>query len=212
MKKSKILFLIIPLLVFISLVGIGFSSWYFGHDELSINNTNNILVYTSSAVNKGSLSIVTAPSKIVFSQGSADVNNLSDGISYYTLNSDNTTYSEDDTITLKYTILDKNDILEANKFRMYVSFSGENFSNYVKLSTAYSAANQNDGGYDYLSGFGEKYEATTKEPYGYYLYTLHLNDVIEYKSSETKPLNETIYKSLKDILETAKVVITFEAI
>lgn len=210
MKKNKIIFIVIPLLVFISLIGVGFSSWYFSLDELE--STKNISVYTVSNVEKGELSLIEAPSKVVFSQGNGEINNTKDGINFY--KEENGAFVESDKVIIKYELKDPNDSIDGGIYRLYVSFSGATFTNIVKLTDIYSSSAEENGGYDIKDDI-KRIEATEDEPYGYFLYTLELSNVIEYKSagsSGVKPIDLEKYNYLSESVKDAKITITVEAI
>ena len=204
-------FLIFFLAAFISLsiIGVGFSSWYFGHEDLT-TSINNISVYTTSSIEKGTLSCLTYPNKIVFSQGKLEVNDLTDGIDFYTLKTDNT-YENNDLITIKYSLVDSNDLISASKFRMYVTLSGQTFSQFVKVSDKYIDSTTTSG-YDFSSEISVVTDTSESDPYGYFLYNIHLKDLICFKSSDSKPLTKDKYKSLYESLSDASIQINFEAI
>lgn len=211
MKKSKILFLIIPLLVFITLVGVGFSSWYFGHDELKVTNTNNISVYVASDVTKGEISLIESPSNIVFSQGNGEVNNAKDGINFY--KEENNVAIESDKVVVKYTLKDPNDSIEGSSFKLFITINGTNFSNVIKLTNIYSQAAEDALGYDFKDDLKVITTTSDDEPYGYFLYTLNLSNVIEYKSAGTngvKPIDQDKYTALKENIKDGSITIRLE--
>ncbi len=210
MKRFKILFIVIPLLVFISIIGVGFSSWYFSLDELE--SSKNISVYTVSNVEKGELKLIEAPSKVVFSQGNGEINNTKDGINFY--KEENGAFVESDKVIIKYELKDPNDSIDGGIYRLYVSFSGTAFTNIVKLTDIYSSSTEENGGYDIKDDI-KRIEATEDEDYGYFLYTLELSNVIEYKSagsSGVKPIDLEKYNYLSESVKDAKITITVEAI
>lgn len=207
MFQNKIISFIVPLLVTCSLVGVGFSSWYFDHENLN-TDTKNISVYTMSDVTKGTLELISSPSQIVFSQGNGEVNNTKDGISFYT--KVNNYYEENDEVKVKYTPVDNRDSLEASEFKLYISFGETSFNDVVKLSDYYSSATSENGGYDFKDDIVD--ETSTN---GYYVYTLNLSDVIEYKSAGTngvKPITEEKYNALVNSLSDANVTINIVSI
>lgn len=205
---KKHLIMLLAAFISLSIIGVGFSSWYFGHSDLE-TASSNISVYTTSSVEKGTLSITQQPSYVLFSQGNFEVNDLTDGIDFYTLNSDNN-YENNDLLSLKYTLVDENDSISESKFRMYVSIEGTTFSNFITVSDKYLSSTTTDG-YDISSEM--KVEAKTEtEKYGYFTYNINLKDLICYKSSDVKPLTEDLYKSLYESLTDASIVIKFVAI
>lgn len=205
---------LLPLLACGTLVGVGFASWYFGVDA-QVTDTKNISVYTSSNVEKGELSIITAPNEVVFSQGEGN-SDLKDGINYYIYDSNDKSYKEDDTITLKYTPKNSIDtVVDTNNFKMYVSFSGTTFSSYIKVTEEYTDSADSTKGYDYSSKLVKDSKASSSDTNGdiyCYTYTLKLSDVIEYYSVDVKPLTQEKYTSLQSSLTDAKISITFVAI
>lgn len=212
MKYRKVLIIVLPILVISSIVGVGFSSWYFGHEDLKVTN-NNISVYTASDVTKGTLSIINkCPSKVVFSQGKGETDNLKDGINYYSIQDDNISYLENDEITLKYSLKDKNDSISGSYFKLYVTFGGKSFSNYVKLADKYTNATDTLGGYDFSSDIQVVTDTSSEDPYGYFKYTLNLSNVIEYKNVDVKPFSNTKYQNLKTALADASISVKFVVI
>ena len=194
----------LPILIATSLVGVGFCSWYFGHEDVKVSN--NISVYTSSDVTKGTLSVEKAPTRLVFSQGTGESSDLTDGIDFYTGTS---SYTKDDEIIIRYTLADPHDSISGSDFTFKVSFVGTSFSDYVKVNDSYSDATE-DAGYDFSGGI-ETVAGTSTGDYGYFKYTLKLSDVIEYKSADIKPLTKEKYKALRNSLTDANLVITFIA-
>ena len=211
MSYRKILAIGLPIIITCSIVGVGFSSWFFGHEDLK-TDTKNISITTTSAVDKGTLSIVSAPSKIVFSQGKGNVENLKDGIDYYQLVSSSSTssyYSNNDKIVIKYSLKDKNDAIDGSNFRLFISFSGTSISSYIKLTTDYSDCSTTSG-YDYSSYIVDNSSLTSdSDPYGYFEYTLELSKVIEFYSVDIKPTTIEKYNSIKTALVDATININF---
>lgn len=211
MFENKILSISLPILVTLSLVGVGFSSWYFGHEDLA-SDTNNVSVHTMSDVTKGTLELLEAPSKVVFSQGTGEVNNTKDGIDFY--KDANNAYEQSDKVVVKYTLKDVNDSIDGSSFRLYVSFGGTSFSNIVKLTDIYATATETSGGYDFSDDIEVK-DADDDNQYGYFLYTLNLSNVIEYKSAGSngvKPIDQEKYTALKNSLSDASITINIVAI
>ncbi len=212
MIQNKIISIALPILVTTALVGVGFSSWYFGHDNL-VTNTKDVSIHTYSDVAKGTLTLLEAPSKIVFSQGSGEVNNTKDGIDFY--KEENNAYVSSDKVIVKYTLADSKDSIEGSSFRLYVSFGGTSFSNIVKLTDIYANATETNGGYDFVDDIEEVKTTSEQEPYGYYLYTLNLTNVIEYKSAGSngvKPIDQDKYNVLQSSLTDASLTINIVAI
>lgn len=207
MFQNKIISFIVPLLVTCSLVGVGFSSWYFDYENLN-TDTKNISIHTMSDVTKGTLELISSPSQIVFSQGNGEINNAKDGISFYT--KVNNYYEENDVVKVKYNPVDEKDSLDGSEFKLYISFGGTSFNNIVKLSDYYSSATSENGGYDFKDDIVD--ETLTN---GYYVYTLNLSNVIEYKSTGTngvKPITEEKYNTLVSSLNDASVTINIVSI
>lgn len=208
MNSRKVLLFTLPVFIVGSLIGVGFCSWYFGHDELKIDN-NNISVYTLSDVTKGTLSLIKAPSKIVFSQGEGESNDLKDGIDYYT--STDGSSSLDDEIILKYTLKDKNDSITGSYFNFFISIEGTIFSDCITISNDYIDSKDESKGYDFSKHIEVVNTSSETEPYGYFKYSLNLKDVIEYKSVDVKPTSLERYQNLQKALSDGKLTIKFVA-
>ncbi len=208
MVAKKLLAIVLPCTAAITLIGTGFASWYFGHDEL-VSDPSNISVYTASKTENGVLSLVSAPSRAVFSQGKGETQNLKDGIDYYTLK--DSSYVEDDKVTIKFVLKDQGDEISGHSFRLFISFADDTFSSFVSLSEAYLAASSNDG-YDFSNEVTKSSTVTEDEPYGSFGYTLSLGEAIEYASASKKPLSKELYESLQSALKNASITIKFTVI
>ncbi len=207
MLKNKTLAITLPIIGGLVIIGSGFSSWYFGHEDLKINE-KQISVYTVSDVTKGTISILSSPNKMYFSEGRGEGENLRDGIDFYTLQKDNS-YLNDDKVILKYSLADENDSIEGGNFKLFISFGGTLFPAYVKLTDEYQSATETEGGYDFASEMENITDATAEDPYGYFKYTLSLRKAIEYSSVDAKPLTEEKYSNLHKALKDATINIKF---
>lgn len=210
MKINKVLLVSLSTVGALTIAGSGFSAWYFGHQDLKIDNKASLFV--TSDVAKGEISIVKHPSLVVFSEGQGRKEDLTDGIEFYTLNED--AYTKDDKVVLKYIIEDENDSIEGNDFKLFINIEEDStkaigdvkFSSIVSITSAYSLASST--GYDFSKDL-KKYEKTETDN-AYFLYTLKLNDAIQYSSSDSKPLTQEKYENLCKALTNAKISVKFE--
>lgn len=210
MKINKVLLISLSLVGALTIVGSGFSAWYFGKEDLKVDNKASL--YVTSSVTKGEISLLKSPSLVVFSEGQGRKEDLTDGIEFYTLNDD--AYIKDDKVVLKYIIEDENDSIEGNDFKLFINIEEDSnkaieevkFSSVVSITSAYSLASST--GYDFSNDL-KKYEKTDMDN-AYFLYTLKLNDAIQYSSSDYKPLSQEKYESLCKALTNAKISIRFE--
>lgn len=202
MNFRKALLFSLPIVVTLTLVGAGFSSWYFKHEDLMKENSASL--YVVSDVTKGSIEILEHPDLVVFTEGFGRKEDLTDGIEFY--KTGNATYTQDDKIVLKYTLVDANDTIDGNDFRLSISIQDETFAKCVSVTSAYSAA-VTSAGYDFSSDL-KTYDKTETED-AYFLYTLRLNKAIQYTSSDYKPSTKDNYTMLCDALKNGVITITF---
>lgn len=205
MNFKKILAILLPVLVTSTIVGVGFSSWYFKKDNLEVKNQASI--YVVSDVTKGDIEIIQYPSMLIFSEGFGRKDDLTDGIDFYT--EDNSSYTQNDRVILKYKIKDSNDSISGNKFRLFVTISEDIFAKYISLTSTYSNANSVDG-YDFSKYIDTSHSTDESDPY--YLYTLRMNNVIQYKNSDKKPTTKSAYQDLCSSLKNASITIKFVVI
>ncbi len=202
-KKAAIISL--SAIASLTLAGVGFASWVFNIDTIN-TPTNEVALHVVSDVEKGELSIVESPTLAIFSSGYKGKDDLSDGINFYS--KDGTYNVENDKIILRYKIIDENDSIEGNDFRLFISISDDAFASYVTPTSLFSDASTSDG-YDFSSDLESASISSTDYPLGYYQYTLNLNKAIQYVSGDVKPLNNSTYSSFSDALNNASITIKF---
>ncbi len=210
MDFKKVLAICLPFVASLSILGVGFSSWVFGHNEVEGKN-NGVSIHVTSDIQKGDISIESSPSMVVFSEGFGRKDDLTDGIDFFTKDDGESSYEENDKVILKYTSKDKNDSLGGNLYRLYVTVADDTFSNFVSLTSKYSNATEENGGYDFSKDL-VAYPSDETNPYGYFLYTLKLNNVFQYVASDKKPLTSESYVSLCSAIANASITIKFVVI
>ncbi len=190
MNAKKILILSLAAISSLTIAGIGFSSWYFG--QIDVKGNSNVSIHVYDEVTKGTINIEQAPTMISFSNGIGKKEDLTDGLEFYR-QSTSSTYVKDDKIILKYTIQDEKDSIDGNDFRLFVSITPEDdtLTNILAVTSTYEDATK-ESGYDFAKDI-KKIEDTDL---GYFQYTLALNDVIQYKDADAKPLTSEAYESL----------------
>lgn len=205
MNFRKVLLFSLPIVVTLTLVGAGFSSWYFKKEDLKKENSASLFVV--SDVTKGSIDILEHPDLVVFTEGFGRKEDLTDGIEFYKTGSESS-YTQDDKIVLKYTLADENDSIQGNDFRMFISITDDAFAECVSITSAYSDAGDTDKGYDFSSDL-KTYDKTDTEN-AYFLYTLRLNKAVQYTSSSYKPSTKENYEKLCKALANGAITITFK--
>ena len=209
MKRSSCRYLVIGLasLAALSVLGVGFASWVFKPVEVD-SKQGSASVHVVSSVTKGSISILSSPEIVTFSQGVGQKDDLTDGISFYSKEESDgkVHYVENDQVTLRYEILDDKDSIEGNSWRLFIAIEDETFSDYVSLTSTYSQAEETLGGFDFSSNI-KSYPSSGDEN-AYFEYTLCLNEAIQYKSKDVKPLTESAYSSLYSALNASSCKIT----
>lgn len=206
MGSKKILAITMPIVAVTAIGGSAFCAWYFGEETLD-PISKNISVYMTTDVNKGVLTALKSPSKLVFSQGLGEASDLKDGIDFYTLNDGDTTYSLNDEVVVKYSLLDANDSIEGGSFRVYIDIGGTSLPDYVKLSEEYEDATDLKGGHDFSADIEKISDVSLEDPNGYFKYTLNLNKAIEYKNADVKPNTRDKYQNLQKALADANITI-----
>ncbi len=208
MNLKKILVFSLSIVASLTIVGIGFSSWYFAKNN--IENNASVAVHVYSEVTKGDISIVKAPSMVSFSNGIGKKEDLRDGLEFY--REENSSYVKDDKIVLKYTIQDANDSIEGNDFKLFADISStttdstaSSLTDIIDITSTYEDA-ESDTGYD----FAKEVKKVEDSGLGYFQYTLALNDVIEYKSQSVKPLTSESYQNLCDAIKNGTTTITIK--
>lgn len=206
MNLQKTLVISLPIVASLAIVGTGFASWYFQHQD--VEKSTNVSVHTYAQVTKGKINITQSPSLVVFSTGIGKKEDLTDGLEFYRNNDGSNV--KDDKIILNYTIEDENDAIEGNDFRMFVTIesTGSNdneLSSYLAVTSTYEDATSASG-YDFSKDIQSI--APTDGNKGYFRYTVKLNDVIQYKDSNHKPLTSETYNSLKSAIESSDTTIT----
>ena len=204
MNIRKLWAILLSTIVSITLIGVAFSSWYFKKEDLKTENKASVFVV--SDVTKGDIEILQSPSMIIFSEGFGRKDDLTDGIEFYTQK--NSTYEQENKVVLKYTIKDQNDSIDVNLFRLYISIEDSTFSEFVSLTSSYSKATETEGGYDFGNDL-VTYKDSDTGLNSYFLYTLKLNNAIQYKSTDKKPTTKDNYKELCSALTNAKITIKF---
>lgn len=204
MNIRKLWAILLSIIVSATLIGVAFSSWYFKKENLNLDNKAS--VYVVSDVTKGDIEILQSPSMIIFSEGFGRKDDLTDGIEFYT--EKDSSYEQENKVVLKYTIKDQNDSIDVNLFRLYISIEDSTFSKYVSLTSSYSKATETEGGYDFSNDL-VTYKDSDTGLNSYFLYTLKLNNAIQYKSSDKKPTTKDNYKNLCSALNNAKITIKF---
>lgn len=200
MNAKKILILSLAAVSSLTIVGIGFSSWYFGNTDVKGNTNVSIHVYDE--VTKGNINIEQAPSMVSFSNGIGKKEDLTDGLEFYRQGT-SSSYIKDDKIILKYTIEDENDSIEVNDFRLFVNITPESgaLTNIIAITSTYENATK-ESGYD----FSKSVKKVDDTGLGYFKYTLALNDVIQYKDVNAKPLTSEAYQSLCSAISESGVI------
>ncbi len=214
MIGKKILNIFLPIVVGLSIIGTGFASWYFSNDE-GIDSIK-ASVYVASSVTRGNIEIINQPSRIIFSEGEGNILDLKDGIDFYSLNKEDNTYLRNDKLIIKYVLTDENDLIENNNFKFYITLNGfegifnNTSSRFIEVSKEYESSLDTSIGYDFKNEIEDKRSDTSEDNiYGYYLYTLSLNDCFEYTSSEFKPVSEDNYKAIHSSLINSSINIKF---
>lgn len=189
----------------ISLIGVGFASWVFKPINVD-SKQGSASVHVVSMVEKGTISILSSPEIATFGRGSGRKDDLTDGISFYSKDEEDgkTRYLEKDEVKLRYDPIDEKDSIDGNSWRLFVSIEDEALSNLVCLTSTYESADDAFGGLDFSSDV-KTYSGTVGS---YFEYTLRLNQAIQYKSKETKPLSESAYSSLYSVLDSSSCKIT----
>ncbi len=192
MNAKKILVLSLAAVSSLTIMGIGFSSWYFGNTD--IESKTNVSIHVYDEVTKGNISIEQSPSMISFSNGIGKKEDLTDGLEFYRKGT-NSSYIKDDKIVLKYTIEDEKDSIDGNDFRLFVNVSSGTgaLNDVIDITSTYENATK-ESGYDFSKNV-KKVNGDGSD-LGYFEYTLALNDVIQYKSADVKPLTSEAYQSL----------------
>ncbi len=191
----------------VSLLGVGFASWVFKPAEVD-SKQGSASVHVVSSVTKGKISILSSPEIVTFSQGVGQKDDLTDGISFYSKEEDEgkAHYVQNDQVTLRYELLDEKDSIEGNSWRLFIAIEDDALSNFVSLTSSYSSAEETLGGFDFSSSL-KSYPASGDEN-AYFEYTLHLNEAIQYKTKDVKPLSESAYSSLYSALNASSCKIT----
>ncbi len=205
MNFRKVLLFSLPIFVTLTLVGAGFSSWYFKKEDLKKENSAS--VYVVSDVTKGSIEILEHPDLIVFTEGFGRKEDLTDGIEFYKTG-ESSSYTQDDKIVLKYTLVDEKDSISGSDFRLFINIADDAFASCVSVTSAYSDASDSTKGYDFSSDL-KTYDKTDTES-AYYLYTLRLNKAIQYTSSDYKPSTQDNYTKLCTALANGSITIKFQ--
>lgn len=174
-KKRVLIFLFIPFIVFLSIVGIGFSFWVFNKDTRQDLKFN---VFVTESALAGSFSTPGMPIYAVLDEGMQNVNSTITGVSFYkggkkTIH--DITFNEEHLIDSDLTIIfitNKPMILEEVnelKFGLRVSTTGK-LASYLRKTSYYrqmekqdSAPNDENGEYIDLKAISQtpNYDGTT---------------------------------------------------
>lgn len=211
MNIRKLLYVFLPIISLLTILGIGFSSWAFGPLEIESKN-QSIDVKVTNSITNGKLHLISSPDLVVFSEGVGKVEDLTDGIEFYRKNKDanlnEEVYVNDPLLTLDYEIIDSEDSIDyLNEFSLFINIdplnSGENsLKNYIGLTSKYSDAGTTSG-----YNFKKNITRLNKDeiyPLGGFRFQLDLNETIQYIDLSKKPTTVEAYLELFNKLKSIK--------
>ena len=194
----KVIYIFVPLTSLLTLLGFGFSSWFFDSNEIK-SQESDVTIKVSELIKTGDLRIIKCPNLIVFSEGVGKIDDLTDGIEFYRHNDDFQTndeiYINDPEIIIEYEIIDKNDSLDYLSTSLFIEIDNGNLTdslnNFISITSKYHNANTNDG-YDFKK-YIKQIDINETYPLGGFRYELNLNEVFQYKNMDVKPNTNDSY-------------------
>ena len=224
MKKRKILMLTLPLVGVATIVGSGFSAWYFNETTVSTTAKLGVAV-TEMHVTAGELT-TTLPenAKIVLDQGGAANANDETELIYVGTPAGGNTYTPLDSFTVTFTIptASANGLKDSNikgHFELKPTVN-ETLSKYVEVTTTLLTLTQ-DFTFTEGESLGSSWVKTTDESNTIYTATISLpasnaaNTPFIYKANNGvnggKPLNSEQYEAMVSALSSVHEAITFAA-
>ena len=227
MKKRKILMLTLPLVGVATIVGSGFSAWYFNETTVSTSAKLGVAV-TEMHVTAGELTTtLPANAKIVLDQGGASfANDLTQKIYVGTSSDGGKTYTPLDSFKVIFTIptASANGLKDSGikgEFKLTPTVH-ENLSKYVEVTKTLLTLAQD---FTFTDGesLGSSWVKTTDESNTIYTATINLpasnaaNTPFKYKENSSdvanpgKPKNATEYETMVSALSSVENAITFNA-
>lgn len=195
MITRKLVSLLISVLAISSISGIALASWVFLKDN-KISNSNKINVNLEASSILGEISVFSVPQYLVLEEGVSDINNLHDGINFYTsvLNQDTNTNELiiNDELYITF-VADNNIDLNNYSIELFLRITMNGIlNNYICLNSSYTN-NINEDGYVPFNAFNEgySYNLNTRE----YTLDISLKNYVRYISSDKKPNTLEKYKA-----------------
>ena len=196
MITRKLVSLLISILAISSISGIALASWAFLGDNF-INKSNKININLEASSELGNITVFSIPQYLVLEEGVSDINNLSDGINFYTsvLNSDTNTneliINDELFITFKANETVDLSVYSIELF-LRITMNGI-LNNYICLNSSYTNK-MNEEGYVSFNSFNEgySYNLDTRE----YTLDISLKNYVRYISSDKKPNTLEKYKAI----------------
>lgn len=211
MNIRKILYVFLPIISLLTILGIGFSSWAFGPLEIESKN-QSIDVKIVNSVSHGKLHLIESPDLVIFSEGVGKIEDLTDGIEFYRKNIDTNlnedVYVKDSLLTMDYEIIDSEDSIDyLHEFSLFINIdplnNGENsLKNYIGLTSKYSDAGTPTG-FDFKN-YITRLNKNEIYPLGGFRFQLDLNETIQYIDLSKKPTTVESYIALFNKLKTIK--------
>lgn len=209
MNIRKILYIFLPIISLLTILGIGFSSWAFGPLEIESKN-QSIDVKVDNNITNGKLHLIESPDLVVFSEGVGKIEDLTDGIEFYRKNIDTElnedVYVKDPLLTIDYEILDEEDSIDyLSEFSLFINIDPENsgvnsLKNYIGLTSKYSDAGTTNG-FDFKNKI-TKLNKNEIYPLGGFRLQIDLNETIQYIDLSKKPTTKEKYEELYSKLNT----------
>ncbi len=186
----------------ISIVGIGYSAWYFVDNMKAVEATNtNIGVVLDDIQHLGRFNRVEFPSFVVLEEGQSPTD-LYDGVSFFSIGENDERISDDNlNIEFSYdpSLASSTDINVS--LRLKVSFAG-NISNYIEF---YPSSQSSDGWVDF-SYFNDQYVINNN----IHSLEVSLTDYFKYVSLDVKPNTKGKYTALYQNLSNGENKVIFE--
>lgn len=203
MKLRKLFIAFLCLCSTVSIVGIGYSAWYFVDNMKGVQATNSkIGVVLNDIQHLGHFTRSEFPTYAILEEGASSTD-LYDGINFYSLDDDNE-YAMNDSVNIEF-VFDPNLISYPNidvSLRLKVSLSN-NIANYIEF---YPGIISDDDNWVDFSYFGDRYTSINNV----HSLNIDLTDYFKYVDLDKKPNTKEKYTALYQDLLNSESSVVFE--